>query len=779
MIKLSGYKIIKKIGSGGMGDVYLAEHEKLEKKVAIKSLHKNLATDSSFRERFSQEAKTHSKLDHPNIVKLLDYKESKDGLFLIMEYVDGKQLDEHIKKVTGPIPEKELTTLFIQILDAIGYAHEEGLVHRDIKPSNIMIDRRGRIKVLDFGIAKMQEEDKGLTKTGIQIGTAAYMSPEQVNAKKVNKLTDIYSLGVTLFYMAVGKPPYDGETNTFSIQEKIVHEPFPIASKVYHGVSERFEETIKKATQKNKKDRYQSCEDFNDDLNAIKKDKEIVKEDTNSLKDILKRKLYLIILVIFSILYVVTSIIDNNAYRPEFLLSEFTVIAAFFVLVTLFSIKAVSRKYKLKKIIAREILYLICSFILAVIMFGIHSYVYNSYDETISEIEGVISGCDEFNNVIFSDRNNINYLSKLGFKPVEKEYYISDNFYLNKHVKSFQPISSYAIDGKIKKGFLNDNGTNYSISNVTRYADDEDLTLIEYFKSKTSFNSNTAFHIPGGIIFITNEDLSKFRQEVGKDRYDRIIDQIGGFTQLSSITNNSSNSIFFNDLEIAMDRSNYILGTIKLKKKKPFYESYLRIIPVGEQTTHSDVEKYGIPYSSKTGWTSYNDKGIWTHYIQSYSDEYGAGNCYYDKKKNVFVKTNFRNRHERNTYGKTGLGCSTWLCGSKKVRDDYYMKYTPSNILESPAIIDVDDFDKRYSTSLYKKENIITLEKSDWRGAINTKKDKIEASITGVEPSLFDGGDGDWSLIILFLAYVYRAIISIITGIIFFIRWLIRTSISN
>ena len=280
MIKLSGYKIIKKIGSGGMGDVYLAEHEKLEKKVAIKSLHKNLATDTSFRERFSQEAKTHSKLDHPNIVKLLDYKERKDGLFLIMEYVDGKQLDEHIKKETGPIPEKELTALFTQILDAIGYAHEEGLVHRDIKPSNIMIDKRGRIKVLDFGIAKMQEEEKGLTKTGVQLGTATYMSPEQVNAKKVDKLSDIYSLGVTLYYMAVGKSPYDGETNTFSIQTKIVSESFPEASKVYPGVSKRLEKIIKKATQKTKKDRYHSCEDFNNDLYtiSISNSKNIVKE---------------------------------------------------------------------------------------------------------------------------------------------------------------------------------------------------------------------------------------------------------------------------------------------------------------------------------------------------------------------------------------------------------------------------------------------------------------------------------------------------------------------
>jgi len=301
MIKLSGYKIIKKIGSGGMGDVYLAEHEKLEKKVAIKSLHKNLATDNSFRERFSQEAKTHSKLDHPNIVKLLDYKERKDGLFLIMEYVDGKQLDEHIKKVTGPIPEKDLTTLFTQILDAIGYAHKKGLVHRDIKPSNIMIDKEGRIKVLDFGIAKMQEEEKGLTKTGIQIGTAAYMSPEQVDAKKVDKLSDIYSLGVTLFYMAVGKSPYSDDTNSFRIQEKIMREPFPTASDIYPGVSKKLEAIILKSTQKDKKDRYKSCEEFKKDLELpLERISKI--ETTNSEKKGKKKEIIFgsILLLLFS-----------------------------------------------------------------------------------------------------------------------------------------------------------------------------------------------------------------------------------------------------------------------------------------------------------------------------------------------------------------------------------------------------------------------------------------------------------------------------------------------
>jgi len=167
-----------------------------------------------------------------------------------------------------------------------------------------------------------------------------------------------------------------------------------------------------------------------------------------------------------------------------------------------------------------------------------------------------------------------------------------------------------------------------------------------------------------------------------------------------------------------------------------------------------------------------------TSYEWGYWKDDQWGSCYFDKKESCFVRTNRRNGYEIDVYGTPVLGCSTWLCGSKKVRDDYYMKYTPSNILEFPAVIDVNDFDKRYNTLLYKKENMITLEKDAW-GVINPKKDKIEASITGVEPSLFDGGDGDWSLIIFYLAYVYRAIISIITGIVFFIRWLIRTSISN
>ncbi len=199
MIKLANYKIIKKIASGGMGDVYLAEHTVLETIVAIKSLHNHLVSDESFRKRFRTEAKLQSKLIHPNIVKLIDFQEQKDGLYLIMEYIDGKQLNDYIKQDTGPISEEKIIPLFSKVLSAIDYAHNQGLIHRDIKPANIMITKEGDVKLIDFGIAKNDDQDDGLTKTGVQIGTVSYMSPEQVNAEKLDKLTDIYSLGVTLF----------------------------------------------------------------------------------------------------------------------------------------------------------------------------------------------------------------------------------------------------------------------------------------------------------------------------------------------------------------------------------------------------------------------------------------------------------------------------------------------------------------------------------------------------------------------------------------------------
>ena len=282
MIKIDNYKIIRKIASGGMGDVFLAEHKFLEYKVAIKSLHSNLVSDKGFRERFIVEAKTQAKLSHPNIVKLLDFQEQEDGLFLIMEYIEGRQLDDYIQGVTGPMPEEKLIPLFKEILSAIQYAHSKRLIHRDIKPANILITPDGNAKIIDFGIAKSSDQDNGLTKTGIQVGTVSYMSPEQVNVKKLDKLTDIYSLGVTLFQMAVGQSPFDATELSYKIQLSIVNDPLPNPKDIYPSVSNKLVSIIQKATQKKKEDRFQSCDEF---LESFKVNTPIVNKDqTKSIK---------------------------------------------------------------------------------------------------------------------------------------------------------------------------------------------------------------------------------------------------------------------------------------------------------------------------------------------------------------------------------------------------------------------------------------------------------------------------------------------------------------
>ena len=261
-MNIPNYKILKEIGAGGMGTVYLAEHTLIKRKVAIKSLKQDLIKNDQLRERFKKEATALAQLEHPNIVRLNEYIEQQDGVFLIMEYVDGLPLDEHINNVSGPINEEQLIPLFLQILDAFEYAHKNKIVHRDIKPSNIIITKDGKIKVLDFGIAKIMDETNSMTKTGTQMGSVLYMSPEQVRGEKVNHLSDIYSLGVTLFQMATGEAPYDPTSNEYEVFQKIDKEPLPKASSIYPGISKKLEEIIEKATNKDGSKRFQSCSEF-------------------------------------------------------------------------------------------------------------------------------------------------------------------------------------------------------------------------------------------------------------------------------------------------------------------------------------------------------------------------------------------------------------------------------------------------------------------------------------------------------------------------------------
>jgi serine/threonine protein kinase len=256
------YKIIRLIGEGGMASVYEAEHEILGTKAAVKILNPMLSGNAQIRDRFRNEAKLMASLDHPNITKVIDFVDQPNQLSIVMEFLNGEDLQKKIKR-SGAILPDEVKELFNQILSAFQYAHENGVVHRDIKPSNIFVLPDGRVKILDFGIAKLYGQGNEMTQTGTQIGTPIYMSPEQVKGdKSIDYRSDIYSLGVTMFYALNGNPPYNSETESqFDIFNKIVFDPLPelIGFSPYDVI-------IKKACQKDREQRFQSCSEFLDEL---------------------------------------------------------------------------------------------------------------------------------------------------------------------------------------------------------------------------------------------------------------------------------------------------------------------------------------------------------------------------------------------------------------------------------------------------------------------------------------------------------------------------------
>ncbi|MCS7073876.1 MAG: serine/threonine protein kinase, partial [Bacteroidia bacterium] len=264
----NNYEIEGVIGEGGMGSVYLASHKTIGRKVAIKMLNPELANYPHIRERFKTEAATMAALNHPTIVTLYEFLELPEGLFLIMEYVDGMPLDELIQKETGALAEPVAVGYFIKILEGFGYAHKQGVIHRDIKPSNIMISTTGQVKILDFGIAKLLTEGAGkLTRTGARMGTPIYMSPEQVRGQKVDNRSDIYSLGLTLYQMLTAKEPYDYQTlSEYDINIKIVNEPLIDVNNPPQQIRPEIAAIIAKATAKAPDDRYANCEDFRNAL---------------------------------------------------------------------------------------------------------------------------------------------------------------------------------------------------------------------------------------------------------------------------------------------------------------------------------------------------------------------------------------------------------------------------------------------------------------------------------------------------------------------------------
>jgi eukaryotic-like serine/threonine-protein kinase len=281
---ISHYRILDKLGSGGMGEVYLAEDTRLGRKLALKILPAEFTRDPDRLARFEQEARAASALNHPNIITIYEIGELEGAHYIATEYIEGRTL----RQLTPPggMPLREALEIASQIAGALQAAHEAGITHRDIKPENVMIRPDGYVKVLDFGLAKLTEKsdpridpakvDKEAatmlrpnTDPGTVMGTVTYMSPEQARGLRVDARSDIFSLGVLIYEMIAGRPPFDGATSSDVIAAILVSEPRPI-SQLVAGIPSEFEWSLSKALRKERDDRYDTIRSFLSDLKLLK-----------------------------------------------------------------------------------------------------------------------------------------------------------------------------------------------------------------------------------------------------------------------------------------------------------------------------------------------------------------------------------------------------------------------------------------------------------------------------------------------------------------------------
>jgi serine/threonine protein kinase/Tfp pilus assembly protein PilF len=263
---VSHYKILDKIGQGGMGIVYKAADTKLKRTVALKFLPPELTRDSEAKERFTQEAQAAAALDHPNICTIHEIDEAEGQTFISMAYIEGQSLKERIE--SGPMEVKEVLDIAVQVAEGLKEAHEKGIVHRDIKPGNILVTKKGQVKITDFGLAKL-EWGVDLTKTAAIMGTVAYMSPEQAKGEKVDQRTDIWSWCAMLYEMLTQKLPFKSPKDQATIYSILHEEPKPV-SNLREDLPQNLERIIKKALEKEPSRRYQKVSEILGDMNALR-----------------------------------------------------------------------------------------------------------------------------------------------------------------------------------------------------------------------------------------------------------------------------------------------------------------------------------------------------------------------------------------------------------------------------------------------------------------------------------------------------------------------------
>src|ERR671931_180639 len=259
------YRIVRKLGTGGMADVYLAEDQELGRRVAIKILNDRHAADDQFVERFRREAKNAAGLSHPNIVSVYDRGTAEGTYYIAMEYLDGRSLKELIIG-RGPAPVRTAVEYARQVLAAVGFAHRHGIVHRDIKPHNVLVSPEGRLKVTDFGIARSGASQ--MTEVGSIIGTAQYLSPEQARGTPVDQTSDLYSVGAVLYEMLTGQVPFTGDTPLEIAMKHLSAVPTP-PSELRPEVPHDLDLVVLRALAKDPSDRYRTAEEMDADLGRV------------------------------------------------------------------------------------------------------------------------------------------------------------------------------------------------------------------------------------------------------------------------------------------------------------------------------------------------------------------------------------------------------------------------------------------------------------------------------------------------------------------------------